>query len=559
MAYEVTATRKRPHSFDNLVGQDFVVSTLRNAVSSGRIANAFLFSGPRGVGKTSAARILARALNNPKGPTVDLNKDYPGADDIAKGRSIDVIEIDGASNTSVNDVRSIKDEVLFAPQSSRFKIYIIDEVHMLSNSAFNALLKTIEEPPPYVKFIFATTEIHKVPATIRSRCQQFNFRLIPLELIKEKLVEACKELEVEADDEALFWIAREGTGSLRDAYTLFDQVAAFSNGTITLQKIREKLGFVGLEQLTDLADAAYRGDSAGAIQQLESILQLGISVEQCIIDLAEYYRGVLLLKTGITRESLLGASSERFHQETVTGYTRSQIERTLGIWLQLYRDIRYSLDARCELELALVRICGMRWSLDGQEVAERLEDLEKRYAGTHVNKPSTIEKSNTIVPTSVPVHSSSVFDKNVHVQPITQHIAEEVVTATEESHSNITPSSNVSEKEQEDFLSHLERDTPMLAGTLAQVKVWSLADGCLTLEFDSSWAAREVKEKVPALLSAAKQVWPSALSVVVTTQGKKPGTSLESTKIVESDPAIKLATDIFRGEVVMKNTEESSK
>ena len=179
MAYEVTATRKRPQDFEKLVGQEFVVSTLENAIQEGRIAHAYLFSGPRGVGKTSSARLLAKALNCERGMSAHPCGECSSCREITSGTSVDVIEIDGASNTSVNDIRAIKEEVLFPPQSSRYKIYIIDEVHMLSTSAFNALLKTIEEPPDYVIFLFATTDLQKVPATIRSRCQQFRFQLIP--------------------------------------------------------------------------------------------------------------------------------------------------------------------------------------------------------------------------------------------------------------------------------------------------------------------------------------------------------------------------------------------
>src|SRR5574344_1467215 len=261
MSYEVTATRRRPQHFEDLIGQEFVAETLKNSISSGQIAHAYLFSGPRGCGKTSTARILAKALNCEKGPTATPCGECTHCQEITKGSSLDVIEIDGASNTSVNDVRQIKDEVMFPPNSSRYKIYIIDEVHMLSTSAFNALLKTIEEPPPYVVFVFATTELHKVPATIKSRCQQFNVRLVPVELLKNVLADAATESGIQADDEALFWIAREATGSVRDAYTLFDQVAAFSDGHITFEKIRDKLGLLGVDRINPLAEACADRDA----------------------------------------------------------------------------------------------------------------------------------------------------------------------------------------------------------------------------------------------------------------------------------------------------------
>lgn len=254
MAYEVTATRRRPKNFEDLIGQEFVAATLKNSIKTGKIAHAYLFTGPRGCGKTSTARILAKALNCENGPTDTPCCTCSTCQEITKGSSLDVIEIDGASNTGINDARQVIEEVKFPPNSSRYKIYIIDEVHMISNQAFNALLKTIEEPPPYAIFIFATTELQKVPATIKSRCQQFNFRLVPIEKVKEQLAEACKDIGITAEDEALYWIARESTGSMRDAYTLFDQVAAFSDGHITYEKIRDKLGLVGTERLNDLFD-----------------------------------------------------------------------------------------------------------------------------------------------------------------------------------------------------------------------------------------------------------------------------------------------------------------
>lgn len=373
MAYEVTATRRRPQKFEDLIGQEFVAATLKNSIQSGKIAHAYLFSGPRGCGKTSTARIFAKALNCQNGPTPTPCGECAACREITKGSSLDVIEIDGASNTSVNDVRQIKDEVQFPPNSSRYKVYIIDEVHMLSTSAFNALLKTIEEPPEYVVFIFATTELQKVPATIKSRCQQFNFRLVAIEKIKEQLAEAAAEIGIQADDEALYWIARESTGSMRDAYTLFDQVAAFSENHITYEKIRDKLGLVGTERLNALFEECAAQNVGGVQEKLGDFLQAGISIEQLITNSADYLRSLLLVKNGVTKESLLGQDAARFSQKVLSAWNSVQLERALSIFLQLYRDIRYSLSPRYEIDLAFSRLCWLGEYVSPAEVKQAVD------------------------------------------------------------------------------------------------------------------------------------------------------------------------------------------
>ncbi|MDR3162012.1 MAG: DNA polymerase III subunit gamma/tau [Spirochaetaceae bacterium] len=381
MAYEVTATRRRPKTFDELAGQEFVAATLKSSIETGRIAHAYLFSGPRGCGKTSTARILARSLNCERGPTAQPCGVCPSCQEISRGASLDIIEIDGASNNSVNDVRQIKDEVLFPPNAGRYKIYIIDEVHMLSGSAFNALLKTIEEPPPYIIFIFATTELHKVPATIKSRCQQFNFRLISLETIQGILKATCAEMNIEAEDEALFWIAKESTGSLRDAYTVFDQVAAFSGGHIRAALIREKLGLVGLDTLNALGDACAANDCAGAFALIDRIIDGGASVEQFVIDLAGYYRSLLLLKSGVTRESVLGYSPDRFSAAVLEALDLIHLEQALSLLLSLYRDLRYSVSPRFELEAAVSKLCWLKRWVSPRELRDAVAEVRELLGG----------------------------------------------------------------------------------------------------------------------------------------------------------------------------------
>ena len=483
MAYEVTATRKRPQAFEKLVGQEFVVSTIENAISSGRIAHAYLFSGPRGVGKTSSARLLAKALNCEHGPTAHPCGECVSCKEITQGYSVDVIEIDGASNTSVNDIRVIKDEVLFPPQSSRYKIYIIDEVHMLSTSAFNALLKTIEEPPEYIIFIFATTELQKVPATIRSRCQQFHFQLIPLETIKGCLREAAQEMNIKADDDALFWIAREGNGSMRDAYTLFDQVAAFSQDHITLEKIKNKLGFVGSDQIANIVLAALKNNVSTAITELNKIFSKGISVEQCVRDLTQFFRAILFIKQGITNEEMLNMRTEEIPDEVLALLSANQAEAALRSLLQLYREIRYSISPKFEAELFISRLSGLPFLVSSQELVKKLDELKKNVTEGKV----TVVKEKEL----------SIVSSNVVPAKIEKPI-EQATPAIEEKQKEPQESNNKRVPTLEDIkaISNMDDIESVfgLQNALDNVNTVALSeDGCLELRTDSPLPAKTIR------------------------------------------------------------------
>jgi len=504
MAYEVTATRKRPATFSELEGQDFVVSTINNALNTERIAHAYLFSGPRGVGKTSAARILAKSLNCEKGQSDTPCGVCSNCISISKGNSLDVIEIDGASNTSVNDIRTIKEEVLFAPNSSKYKVYIIDEVHMLSNSAFNALLKTIEEPPPYIVFIFATTEIQKVPATIRSRCQQFNFRLISVEKIKEILIKTSEELELDAEEDALFWIAKEATGSLRDAYTLFDQVVSFSGDKITMEKIRDKLGIAGIDSVNRIAEEMAGGNTQKVLELTDEALMGGVSIDQLIIDFTGYFRSILFLKHNIVKEALLGSNPSSFSNKVVSTYSISQVEQAIELLFKLYKDIRFSLNQRFELELVFSRLSTLSTYISPNEILKKIESIK-----TDLKSGAFSVQQNTV---------ESEIEKK--------------------------PSEDLSADTISSIIQSLRKNKLALSSTLEKAISWKLVGETLKLTFDSTYSGNAVKGDILPVKEKVSEILNMNINIEVSVVSP----SGESSN--EVDESIELVKRVFRGEVV---------
>jgi DNA polymerase-3 subunit gamma/tau len=541
MAYEVTATRKRPQTFDDMVGQDFIVSTLKNSIAQGRIAHAYLFSGPRGVGKTSAARILAKALNCDQGPTEQPCGRCTSCLEIAQGNSLDVIEIDGASNTSVNDVREIKDEVLFAPNSNRYKVYIIDEVHMLSNSAFNALLKTIEEPPSYIVFIFATTEVHKVPATIRSRCQQFNFRLIASSQIVEMLQRVVEELSIQAEEAALFWVAKEATGSLRDAYTLLDQVVSFSGDGITLEKIRAKLGLVGLDQINQIVNIISQRDKKAILESCSQVLDRGVSVEQFVVDLTDYFRNLLLLKCGIRKSSLLSGSPDDYPSELLEFFSTEQIEKAIELLLELHRNLRFSLQQRFDLELVMCQLASLQDLIDPAEFLDAIRAMKAELSSSPSSAAATKDAAGA-------AGAAGAVGAALQTTPRSYAGSDAVPAAAAASKAG-----NQAVKKGGSFgelIKAVRREKLALSTLLEKCESWQIADGELRLEFTARdrFSAEQVGKERDTLVRHAKQVFPdqdvSRLRVEVL------GGNEESSSTVNEQAEI--VKKIFRGEIVDK-------
>ena len=379
--YQALYRKYRSQTFGEMVGQKVISTTLRQAVESGKISHAYLFSGPRGTGKTSAAKIFAKAMNCPNQVDGEPCNHCDICRDITNGSLEDVIEIDAASNNGVDEIREIRDKSTYAPSRATYKVYIIDEVHMLSTGAFNALLKTLEEPPSYVIFILATTEAYKIPITILSRCQRYDFHRITIDTIAARLDELLKIEGVEAEEKAVRYVAKAGDGSMRDALSLLDQCIAFYLGqTLTYDKVLEVLGAVDTEVFSKLLRKVLQGDVTGAIRTLEDLIIGGRELGQFVGDFTWYMRNLLLVKTSENPEEAIDVSSEnlkllREESEMVDVET---LMRYIRIFSDLSSQIRYSTQKRVLVEIALIKLCRPAMETNLDSVLDRLRVLEQR-------------------------------------------------------------------------------------------------------------------------------------------------------------------------------------
>ena len=381
MSYTALYRKFRPQEFEDVKGQEHIVTTLKNQIKADRIGHAYLFCGTRGTGKTTVAKIFAKAVNcehpidgSPCGTCEACRM-------IAAGTSMNVIEIDAASNNGVENIRQIREEVEYAPTEGKYKVYIIDEVHMLSIGAFNALLKTLEEPPGYVIFILATTEVHKIPITILSRCQRYDFHRISIDTISARMSELLKEEQVEAEEKAVRYIAKAADGSMRDALSLLDQCIAFYLGEkLTYDHVLEVLGAVDTEVFSRLLRQILDRNILGVVEQLEEIVIQGRELGQFVTDFTWYLRNLLLVQSSDEMEDVLDISTENLAllKEEAGMVEAEQLIRYIRIFSELSNQVKYSSQKRVLIEIALIKLCRPQMEKDETSILERIRQIEKQ-------------------------------------------------------------------------------------------------------------------------------------------------------------------------------------
>jgi len=379
MSYVVIARRWRPQLFEEIVGQDHVSQTLSNAIANNRIAHSYIFTGPRGVGKTTVARILAKAVNCEQGPTPKPCNTCASCEAIINGNALDVLEIDGASNRGIDEVRNLRENIRFTPTLGKYRIYIIDEVHMLTKEAFNALLKTLEEPPAHALFIFATTEIHRVPATILSRCQRFDFKRMPMDTIIEHLRHITSADGITINEDALLQIAKKADGSMRDAQSILDQIISYSGNEITFEDVAQALGVINQEEFFRVSELAAESNIRELILLSRRIFTSGYDLNEFLLGLEEHFRNILISK--VMKSAELVNVSELYHEKYMQAaekFKENDLVGYLKLIANTIAEIKWSQQPHLKFELGLIKLAKMPSSADINDILEKLSLLKKK-------------------------------------------------------------------------------------------------------------------------------------------------------------------------------------
>ena len=560
MAYLVLARKWRPQNFTDLIGQEHVSQTLANAIRSGRIHHAFLFTGARGVGKTSAARILAKALNCDEGLSDQPCGICSSCTEITAGQGLDVIEVDGASNTGVDDVRELRENIRYLPNRSRYKIFIIDEVHMLSTNAFNALLKTLEEPPEHAKFIFATTEPHKIPITILSRCQRFDFRKIPLARVASRMREISDAEQLTISDRSLSLVARQGEGSMRDALSTLDQVIAFSGEQVDDEAVQTLLGMVDRRLLLDTVEAVLQRDSRRALDAVRRVDQLGLALRRFTQDLLEMFRGMVICKVVEDPAEMLDLVGEELKELKALAEEASldDLQRIVTLLMKTQTELVNSSFPLLTLEMSLVRLATLAPTQDLAKLISHIESLEKRLATTPLPKTQhpAQRPTSSSTPSARPAPAPAPTTPIPSPDPPPKKPEAPVATSTES-------------KGWQGLVEQVKQSRPMLGSVLEHGRLLKLELPVIEIGYTkgsfmiSQLQEQDISQDLEVLTTEyfGQPVKLRVLAVDIEQQSAAPPSLVEEREAKETDrmrrlredamehPALKSVQDIFKGEI----------
>ena len=563
MAYLVLARKWRPQTFSDLIGQEHVSRTLRNAIESGRVAHAFLFTGARGVGKTSAARILAKALNCENGPAPEPCNACPACNEITAGTSVDVFEIDGASNTGVDDIRDLRDNVKYLPARCRFKIFIIDEVHMLSTSAFNALLKTLEEPPPHIKFIFATTEPHKLPITILSRCQRFDFKRIPPAVITGHLRDIINRENIDISDSGIAMIARKGDGSMRDALSVLDQVLAFCGDRVTDEEVVSLLGVVDRRLILETSRSVFARDCRGSLDIVKRVDSFGYNMRQFCQELIDHFRNMAIISAVGPTADLPDLSEAELVEirDEAAGVGLNDMQRHLSILLKAEKEMSDSTFPRLVLEMALLKMATLVPAVPVNDILERLKELERTGPGEMAASSTPLWDNATRPGGSAPAtRTGSGGSMNKKLPP--PHLR------PEKNETGTRPAGGEEKDPWGGFVNFVKGKKPLIASILEHGRPITVSRGRLEIGFpEGSFQLNSMRDtstmtEVRGLATTFFQTEPEVRIVPMTeTPADAPATLLEKKSLDEAErsrimeetakghPMVVAALEIFGGEI----------
>jgi DNA polymerase-3 subunit gamma/tau len=552
MSYLVLARKYRPQSFEAVVDQDHVTRTLINAIAAGRVAHAILFTGPRGTGKTTVARILAKAMNCAAGPTPEPCNDCQPCREITSGKAVDVFEIDGASNNSVDQIRELRDNVKYMPAHSPHKIYIIDEVHMLSTPAFNALLKTLEEPPAHVMFIFATTEPHKIPATILSRCQRHDFKRIALASITDHMQKLCGLEHFDISRSSLTLIAREAGGSIRDALSLLDQVTACSDGKIEDTQVLDLLGVIDRKMIFDLVQALLDGNAQKVLESLDVVHQRGHDMKRLYADLVEHFRHLMVVKLCRQTGRLVDLPAHEIQrlQEQVASVSTAHLNQLFDLLFKEEPAVKFSAQPKIAVEMACFRLLQAKPTLTIESLIEKLDTLRRQIEDSPADPaPQTADIQS---PPTAAVATDATKSESPGHRPRT-HAKNGAVPAAE------TFSPAGLQQDWKRIQAVIATDHPALAANLQKCRPRQLADGRLEIEVSGNGFTLSMIKKsknLDIIRDVCLEIFGRAVEIVLdavaepsdSTVKKKEENQLKNEAM--SHPLVAEAVKIFDGEVL---------